>query len=233
MSLNPIYLPYQTQYKLLVKVQQSLERACFDFAILNLPKIVENEDWDCGEAVELNIWSKVLGEHRSKFLQDDLDELDKPLQHLLDSITQLRHTAVHRLRISTEQVELFMADAESLAMLLRNQSCAVQLSQLRHETHQIVQDIKQKMHIIDSDYAAKMKEIAARRVELDRLEQQATADMLKEEQECRSLAGLSLLQVIDSPDTIIISAAASEEDTESDLEASGYRSCDSDASKDD
>lgn len=54
-SLYPVYLPYQTQHKLLSTVQVTLESACYDFAKRRLPKVVRRERWECAESVELDV----------------------------------------------------------------------------------------------------------------------------------------------------------------------------------
>jgi len=89
--------------------------------------MVEDKEWECAELVELNLWTQVFATNQDIFLED-VNELGKPLKELFDSITQLRHPAVHRLRISANRLELFLIDAESLARLLRDQSCQQRLS---------------------------------------------------------------------------------------------------------
>ncbi|KAH9204179.1 hypothetical protein DL95DRAFT_418454 [Leptodontidium sp. 2 PMI_412] len=66
-----------------------------------------------------------------KFDADKLVELGKPFPELLDSIAQLRHTAVHRVRVSANKVQQFVTEAESLANVLRNDICAQILSRLQ------------------------------------------------------------------------------------------------------
>jgi len=88
-SLYPVYLPYHTQHKLLGTVQQALERACYDFAMRFLPEAVE-EEWECAESVELNLWARVFTAHQERFSQEDVDELGKPLSQLFDSMSRIR-----------------------------------------------------------------------------------------------------------------------------------------------
>lgn len=209
-------------------MQQALERTCYDFATRSLPEVVE-EEWECAGSVDLNLWARVFSTNEGRFLQEDVDELGKPLSQLFDSIAQLRHTAVHRVRISANRLEQFLNDAESLFGLLHDDQCSGQLARLRRETHLAIEDIKRNKDLLESQLAAKMKKIAIQRVELDNLERAAINDMLKEDQEYRKFAGVSLDQSISSPNTVLPSAAATERDIESDVDIAKFDSKDLDA----
>ena len=50
---------------------------------------VVEEEWECAESVELNLWARVFTAHQERFPQEDVDELGKPLSQLFDSIAQL------------------------------------------------------------------------------------------------------------------------------------------------
>lgn len=212
-------------------VQQALERACYNFAVRSLPELIaEHEEWDCAEAIELNVWARVLATRLGTFFQEDIDEVGKSLDQLLDSIAQLRHTAVHRLRVSTTRLDTFLVDAGSLASLIHDEHCKQQVSRLRHETYLVVEDVKRNKDLLESQLAVKMRRIAAQRAELDRLEQSVVADMLKEDHEYQQYAGTILTQAIDSPDTAIQSAAGTEQDPESDVDVVGIQPSDLDTS---
>ena len=59
-TLYPVYLPLQTQHKLLVLTQETLERACYDFTTSSMPELIASEGWDCAEALELNLWTRKM-----------------------------------------------------------------------------------------------------------------------------------------------------------------------------
>lgn len=224
-SLYPVYLPLPAQHKLLVTVQQALERACYSFAVTSLPELIaEHEEWDCAEAVELNIWARILAARLNIFAQADVDEAGKPLDQLFDSIAQLRHTAVHRLRVSATRLDTFLTDAGSLATLLHDERCKQQVSRLRHDMYLVVEDIKRNKDLLESQLAAKMRQIAAQRMELDRLEHSVTTDMLREDHEYLQYAGTMLTQAIDAPETAVQSAVGTEQDPESDVDVVNFPS---------
>ena len=212
-SLYPVYLPYNIQHQLLVKVQTLLERACYSFAERTLRDILAKEEWDCPESVELNRWPRVFLSNQDKFSPDAMDELGKPLEQLLNSIVQLRHTAVHRVRVSVKRIEQFMVDAESLVGLLQDDVCIRRLSRLRRETQLTVEELKRNKDLLESKLAAKLKEIAARRAELEQLESVAVEDMLKKDKDYQVFAGANLSRAITSPEAVVQSAVETENET--------------------
>ncbi|KAH7393723.1 hypothetical protein BKA64DRAFT_626071 [Cadophora sp. MPI-SDFR-AT-0126] len=217
-SLYPVYIPLQTQHRLLVKVQATLEDACYAFGHKMMDGILLKEGWDCPESVELNIWAWVFRCNEDKFDAEKLVELGKPFPELLDSIVQLRHTAVHRVRVSANKLQQFIAEAESLAIILDNNTCARLLSRLRQEAQQVIDDLGRNKDLLESMLKKKLQEIDAQRRELDRVECQLVEDMLREDKEYQTLASANLEQAVAAATTIQQKASTSEHDTSSETE---------------
>jgi hypothetical protein len=78
------------------------------------------------------------------------DGLGKPFAQILDSIVHLRHTAVHRLRISANRLEQFMIDAEALVRLLRDDYCRLKLTRLRMDTQLTIGELKRNKDLLES-----------------------------------------------------------------------------------
>jgi hypothetical protein len=223
-SLYPVYLPFAVQHRLLVRVQHTLERACYDFGQKKLGGVLQREKWDCAEAVELNRWPRIFLVHQNEFSMDELKNLGKAFPNLLDSITKLRHAAVHRIRLSANSAVQFIVDAESLARLLQDDVSIDAISRLRRETQITIEDLKRNKDLLESRLAETRKQLAARRAELERQELDAVDNMLKEDREYISFAGANLEHALNSPPTIIHSKAATEDElsSEADLDESLY-----------
>ncbi|QSS59377.1 hypothetical protein I7I51_08812 [Histoplasma capsulatum] len=116
-SLFPIYLPLRSQHLLLAKVQTILEQTCFEFGQHVMPDVLQKNHWDCPESAELNVWATELLQRQDVFA-DKKGDVGKPLEKLFRSVADIRHTAVHRIRVSARGIEQFLLDAETLAMLL-------------------------------------------------------------------------------------------------------------------
>ncbi|PVH69905.1 hypothetical protein DL98DRAFT_438000 [Cadophora sp. DSE1049] len=217
-SLYPVYIPLQTQHRLLVKVQATLEDACYAFGHKMMDGILLKEGWDCPESVELNIWARVFRCNEDKFDAEKLVELGKPFPELLDSIAQLRHTAVHRVRVSANKLQQFIAEAESLAIILDNNTCARLLSRLRQEAQQVIDDLGRNKDLLESMLKKKLQEIDTQRRELDRLECELVEDMLREDKEYQTIASANLEQAVAAATSIQQKVSTSEHDTSSEAE---------------
>lgn len=197
-KLYPVYLPFPSQHKLLVKVQTLLEAACYRFASIRLRNLLEAERWGCAESIELNIWSKSFRSTRDEFTADKLKEIGKPLPDLLDAIAHLRHTAVHRIPISANRVIQFMVDAESLAKLLEDDACAKLLFHLRMATEVTIDELRRNKDLLELVMTENLKKFAIQRAELKRLEREAVESMLREDSQFQKFSSLSLEEAIAS-----------------------------------
>lgn len=168
------------------------------------------EGWDCPECVELNIWARTLLANQDRFQQANLESLGQPLTELSGSISHLRHTAVHRLRISATALERFLVDAEALTRLLEDDHRTTSITQLRRETQLTIGELKRNKDLLESQLNSKLKQISDQRAELDRLEHQAVEEMLKADKEYQILAGTNLDEAVQSSDTSIHSTAPTE-----------------------
>ncbi|CZT06979.1 uncharacterized protein RAG0_12548 [Rhynchosporium agropyri] len=228
LEVNELELALEGKGKEPVQVQATLEDACYVFGCKTMGAILLKEGWDCPESVELNIWARVFRRNEDKFDAEKLVELEKPFPELLDSIAQLRHTAVHRIRVSAITVQQFIAEAESFAVILDNDTCSRMLSRLRQEAQHVIDDLGRNKDLLESMLKKKFQEIDAQRRELDRLECKVVEDMLREDKEYQNLASANLERAILAATASQQIASTSEHDTSSeaevDFESSGRTS---------
>jgi hypothetical protein len=111
-------------------------------------------------------------------------------------MADIRHAAVHRIRVSARGIEQFIRDAESLAALLENDLCQNKLTRLRRETQMVTEEFERNKHVLGSKLDDTLNKIALERAKLDRLEEAAIEDMAKEDKEYQNFAGTSLEEAI-------------------------------------
>ncbi|KAL1792917.1 hypothetical protein ACET3X_009424 [Alternaria dauci] len=169
-ALDSISLPLWDQHRVLVKVQHALEEACFSFAQTRLENVLQNEGWDCAEAVELNWWPKYLLAYQEECNLNNLQDVDKPLPNLLDSVTQLRHYTVHRVRLSSDEIIQHLTDALMLAQLLQDDNCSKFISTVRQRTQDAIEELVRNKAILDRRLDEIKTSFAEQRAELDRQE---------------------------------------------------------------
>lgn len=215
-SLFPVYLPLPVQHLLLAKVQTILERACFEFGEQSMPGVLQKNQWDCPEAGELNMWVAEFQKRENVFQKRK--DVGKPLIDLFRSVADIRHAAVHRIRVSGKGIEQFLLDAESLATLLEHHESLKVLPKLRQDTKIAIEELEHNKHVLSSKFEQTMKDIAAQRLELDRLEKAAISDLSKEDGDYQQLAGMNLMRAIGPEEAVILSAANTEQGTSSEAE---------------
>ncbi len=142
--------------------------------------------------MELNIWSNELRRHKQKLVPEDLEGIGKSFEDLLDSLCHLRHTAVHRLRVTAARVEQFMRDAEALCRLLQDEQAAEIVARMRRKMQACVEEIKRNKDLLESRLAAIRRDFLRQKAALECSEQAAIAQVLAEDQECQQAVSSDL-----------------------------------------
>lgn len=177
-SLFPIYLPFETGHRLLLRAQSALEASCFTFAATTAPEVLHQRGWHCPEAAELNVIVRQLLHHKGslKVLQRAAGE---NLGRLTQSATRLRHAAVHRGRLTARVLEGLLADAEALAVVLGGGGPAAVLGRARRAVQRGVVELENSKSMLEARLRRALDDLATRRAELDRLERAAVARALR------------------------------------------------------
>lgn len=211
------------QHQVLQTLQALLERACFEFARGELTKILEQKQWDCPEAVELNIWVSVLKLNDPIFAQADVEQWGGDLNELYSSMAALRHTSVHRLRITASRTKRFLADAVSFTNLLKDEDCCVAVRRLRQDYEDMFDELGRNKDLLELRLAEERQEIARQRAFLAQRESDAIENMFKDDRELSVSIGARLLQVIaslhDPPSDGAVTGDTSETDDDSQIVA--------------
>lgn len=167
------------------KLQKILELACYEFGLRTLPDMMRKRDWECPESVELSKWTELLkSEGIVKF-----ESKGKSLNELLQSITAIRHTAVHRLRTNSAGLERFLADAEDFTGVLGDTVYSRAISQLRSNAQLALTELTKNKQFIQLQLEKAQEEIAKQRAELDQKEQKALHRIREEDERCRTVVG--------------------------------------------
>ena len=172
-----------------------MEKSCYTFAENSLSEELEKNGWDCPERVELHVWSRTL--RKAQFSKESTGGLGKPLGELLESVAQLRHTAVHRIMISVNRVLEFLIDSERLATLLEDDNAAARITRQRGALELAIDEIKRNKEFLNFRATKTIRDLDNKIVELKRLQKAATDDMLSEDKVFRRLAVADLEIVID------------------------------------
>ena len=176
-------------------MQDILENSCYTFAVESLGEELQKNGWDCPERVELHVWSRPL--RRAQFSDESIGALGKSLAELLDSIAHLRHTAVHRIRVSVNRVLQFLLDSERLATLLNDENAAKRIARQRGTLELAVDEIKRNKDFLRFRATEMIEGLEDKIAEMKRLQEAAVEDMLIEDREFRQSAVADLETAID------------------------------------
>lgn len=182
-----------------------------------MPELLRKKSWDCAECGELNVWIPILSDHFERITPES-HNIGKPWKDFSLSIASIRHTAVHRLRVNGKNLVQLLADAESLARLLADDDAIKSLAKMRREIQSTLGELERSKHLLAARFEVTIANIAAQRVELDRLEKAAEVEIIKNDGEYQSIAGSSLEQAIVSPEIIVPSLATTEAETDIEFE---------------
>lgn len=184
----PAYLPSTTQHQLLVHLQHILELTCYEFGTRVMPDTLRQRGWDCAESVELNRW---IGEFlkRQKMLFTRTESIQKPLHELLRSVSNIRHCAVHRRRVSTKGLGQFLLDAEALSTLLGDVGRSREIAMLRKKTQATMDELEHNTQHLRLKLDETLRDTAAQRVQLRSTEDTAIAETERLEATFKILAG--------------------------------------------
>lgn len=193
-------------------MQTLLEQACYEFGKKRLPNVLKSSGWDCPESAELHRWARILQSTPDLFSSESVKSLGKPVEGLLQSAADLRHTAVHRLRVTVQTVELFIVDAEALAELMEAKECSVELAYLGQHVAGVVGDLELHKDNLELRLTVELADFAARRVELDMLEQAAVNDMVEADKRFQDVTKQSVCRLFANLGTEPCAASTHEEE---------------------
>ena len=197
------YLPHFVQHKILCGLQASLEKVCFEYIMRTSPNVLQEtqNQWgvDNPHALELNqyIWLFVkLNAFGSKSVGPDNNK--SMWKKLHQSLVLLRNVAVHRKRSSVPSLRRWTHDAYTLATMAGDSKAAAQFETLGRYL-----EVEQRRLYADRKEAEKrllvtVKELAAKRAELDRLEQEAMNRFSEEHKEIHARNSADLSKAIDA-----------------------------------
>ena len=123
----------------LARTQTLLEECCYDFTKKYMPGLLGQKKWDCVEAIELNKWTLEITNRHAKLLALITQCTDRKITQTLRAVDKLRHSAVHRLHISTNELLQMIRTAVRFADILTDMVRAAQFESVYQEVECKVQ----------------------------------------------------------------------------------------------
>ncbi|KAI0178499.1 hypothetical protein GGR52DRAFT_578803 [Hypoxylon sp. FL1284] len=191
-SLYPTFIPYKAQHLILNEAQRMLEESCFEFVERWTPAVLEEQGLDCASAIELTKWTRLLAKIANKMPQGAFNLGVAPLTEVLFATNKLRHSAVHRLSTTARGIHDLLKSATALALALNDHRRAGQLEEMCYELDSKIKAMELNKNVLENSAKVGLEEIQRRREELDRMETEMMANIVREDRENKSLIGALL-----------------------------------------
>ncbi|KAI5198289.1 hypothetical protein E4T39_06862 [Aureobasidium subglaciale] len=181
------FLPYWTQYRMISHIQALLEELCFEYVKRKHPDFLEGTptQWelDCPESMELTRWLQLLEKplYSNKAAQTLVQkQTGRSIGSLWRSLVCLRNYAVHRNRIDIPTMQYWIGDARAFAKLLDGPEIEAQFADMSRQLQLAARELIINKANTEGKLLVTVKELSAKRAELDRLEREAIKAMEEE-----------------------------------------------------
>ena len=188
--LDPVYLPFRTQHRILTLVQSLLEECCLEFGNTWVPDLMKAKKWHEAESIELTQWTKRFRKYAESLPPSAIKPIPgKSVSAVLFGTSTLRHSAVHRLPTSAAGILNMLSSAITFAEALKDSKRAERIAEIRTQLEASIEEIVQHQNLLECKLTDQFEEIARRRAELDELERSSIEEMLKTDEKQRTEVG--------------------------------------------
>ncbi|KAK7570435.1 hypothetical protein V3481_019613 [Fusarium oxysporum f. sp. vasinfectum] len=186
---NTICLPFSSQHKLMIHLQEVLETACFAYGQRKLPTLLRKHGWNCAEAVALRTWMDQFAS-----IQHTFDT--EPSRDLLQSVIGIQDTVVNRTPIDSSRMKKFLDDAVELTDILKMKDYGDMVKKVRLDIGKAIEDLSREEQEAEDHQEKKLKRIAEERMKLDEREAEVREYGIKNKRECQKSAELEVKKLL-------------------------------------
>ena len=190
---DPVYLPFKTQHRIVVAIQRLLEECCLEWGNAYVPELMKAHDWNEVESIELTEWTKIVLA-QAKILP--AAAMKRPSQqetmNNLLSVSRIRHSAVHRIRLNATELLSMISAAVDFAKALESHSRAQKIVSLRAGLKTSLANITEHRKLLEPQFSTRMELIALKRAALIAQENSIIKDAIDMDRNQRAEAGSHL-----------------------------------------
>ncbi|EMT73740.1 hypothetical protein NOF04DRAFT_1317637 [Fusarium oxysporum II5] len=162
------FLPIRPRQRLMSQLQLILEHACFSFGQREMQKELDDWDWSCAEAVQLDTWIDLF--KQNKTLENE--ENAGSLSNLFSSVARIQDIATHRLSVAVVEVNELLSSAEEFLQLLNIPIYRDAVKPLRQHIEEVLLTANRNVASVYKEVDRKSGEIEAQRERLKRQEEE-------------------------------------------------------------
>ena len=208
--VTPVEIPFGAQYRLLVHVQDCLERVCYNYGRKNMPEEdLLRQGWDCAEAVTLHSWINLDPNLQVMPMLDDRAEVP---EGTLQAIVDIPRRTVARTRTTSAKLEELLRGAEDYIEILKDEAHLTAIQSLREDVHLAIEDLNQSECHLQDELKKSLSEIAEQRAKLDRKEQAIISRVKKDRERYQARAGLEIKSAVERSNEVQLANNISDRD---------------------
>ncbi|KAF4433439.1 hypothetical protein FACUT_8167 [Fusarium acutatum] len=188
----PVPLEARVQHRLMVKLQQVMEHACYEFAQREMQKTLEDQEWDHPEAVELDQWMNILIGHDGF----DTNKSTEELEALFLSGVEIRDVAVKRVVVDPWRTRVFLKNAEDILKVLEAGDYLHVIEKLRSDVETYLGELHLTTMLKQVRVEKELAEIAAESKKLQQRRERVKAAIVPWMKQRQEEAGSRVLEAI-------------------------------------
>jgi hypothetical protein len=173
----------------MVKLQQVMEHACYEFAQREMQKTLEDQEWDHPEAAELDQWMNILIGHDGF----DTNKSTEEVEALFLSGIEIRDVAVKRITVDSERTKVFLKNAEDILKVLKK---------LRSDIDKSLGELRLTTMLKQTRVERELAQIAAESKKLQQRMERVETVILPWMKQCQEAAGSRVLEAIGAAEVV-------------------------------
>ncbi|CAG8083842.1 unnamed protein product [Penicillium nalgiovense] len=162
----PKKVPFRAQHLVLEAVQKMLEQSGFRFIQRWLPQACRSAEWVCAESMELHRLFPFLNQNRKYASSKDFHQILAKLHSLRHTVSNIRHTAVHRIVQDSESLLEMLQAAVAFASCIGDKECTQQLEFLCSTLNNLLFQMNERLHHLQQRVLVQIRICHSRPAEL-------------------------------------------------------------------
>ncbi|KAK6506876.1 hypothetical protein TWF481_005336 [Arthrobotrys musiformis] len=204
-ELLPVYLSYPDQHILLTSAQSILEQSCHSFIQKWSPSTLLTEGFTHPESAELPKWINLIMHRLPSLSEKSIDTTvlqaddgrTSTIDTLSQSVSQMRHTVVHRLKLPAESLQYMVQNTITFAKFLKDDETRInKLQRILEKLISLSEELENGKATLRGKLKRELGEIGEARAELDKWERLALVKIWADDKTIRGTIKVNIHEVL-------------------------------------
>ncbi|KAH7303023.1 hypothetical protein B0I35DRAFT_447350 [Stachybotrys elegans] len=180
-----MFLPFDTESKLLRIVEELLEQACFAYGRATMADMMQRKGWKCASMVHLSEWAGILRVRRND-MKTTIDEDNYEV--ILRAMKEIRGVLVERTPVDTVKLDELLLSSCKLVKMLGQTEYVRGITWLHQQVHEAISTLGLDVEPFYTKARGVHREIQEQRVKLKIQEEQNREELRSVQERLEELA---------------------------------------------